>query len=335
MQHLAAGLILGAVLWELGPEMNRETHNEKQAVVLGFIGGFLCLMFIGRFEWKLSCSSSIFTDPQMMYEPKGADGLDSITSSLSKDKDEEYEDLERTTKSNISEDSYYSATRTPPKQLKAEHSEDSFSDSMQTTPLFTAFEHGNNTTYLSSGDSPFMSPNNACLSPSRENLCESFEKTHLLEKEEKEDPGKIPIGLIVAVWINGAIDGALIGVAFCGSGTAGLITSIALGIEQGLLGTTTTKSLTKKFSSLKTFIISVLLVMPIPICGLIAGKFLNGLSGAAFALINAFGLSGLLYLVTEELLIEAHEDDETDKWYVSIHTFIGFLIVIVLHEFLN
>jgi len=162
---------------------------------------------------------------------------------------------------------------------------------------------------------------------SQENLSE-------LEKE-KEDSGKIPYGLITAVWVNGAIDGLLIGIAFVTSGTAGLITSIALGIEQGLLGITTTKSLAKKFSPLKTFIISVLLVVPIPIFGMIAGKFLNGLSGAFFAAINAFGLSGLLYLVTEELLIEAHEDDETDKWYVSIHTFVGFLIVMTLHEFLH
>jgi len=68
---------------------------------------------------------------------------------------------------------------------------------------------------------------------------------------------------------------------------------------------------------------------------MIAGKFLNGLSGAFFAAINAFGLSGLLYLVTEELLIEAHEDDKTDRWYVSINTFVGFLIVMTLHEFLH
>jgi len=205
--------------------------------------------------------------------------------------------------------------------------------SKEIAPLFTTLDHGFHTTYLSASDYPAPLHNTYfSTSSSQDNFSEHLEKTHLLEKE---DSGKIPYGLITAVWVNGAIDGLLIGIAFVSSGAAGIITSIALGIEQGLLGITTTKSLAKKFSNLKTFIIAVLLVVPIPIFGMIAGKFLNGLSGAVFAAINAFGLSGLLYLVTEELLIEAHEEEGTDKWYVSIHTFLGFLIVIVLHEFLH
>ncbi len=45
-------------------------------------------------------------------------------------------------------------------------------------------------------------------------------------------------------------------------------------------------------------------------------------------LVLSFGLSALLFLVTEELLTEAHEEKET-VWHTSIF-FGGFLLFLIL-----
>ena len=46
----------------------------------------------------------------------------------------------------------------------------------------------------------------------------------------------------------------------------------------------------------------------------------------------AFGLIALLYLVTEELLVEAHETP--DRPWVTAMFFAGFLLLLTLEEFL-
>ena len=44
----------------------------------------------------------------------------------------------------------------------------------------------------------------------------------------------------------------------------------------------------------------------------------------------AFGLIALLYLVTEELLVEAHETE--DRPWVTAMFFIGFLLLLLLDQ---
>ena len=54
---------------------------------------------------------------------------------------------------------------------------------------------------------------------------------------------------------------------------------------------------------------------------------LSGMSGAALDGVLSFGVAALLYLVTEELLVEAHEAPETP--FLSATFFVGFLILLV------
>ena len=47
--------------------------------------------------------------------------------------------------------------------------------------------------------------------------------------------------------------------------------------------------------------------------------------------------AGLLYLVTEELLLEAHEaqpEDEEHIWWIDIQFFLGFLMSFLLDKLL-
>ena len=55
---------------------------------------------------------------------------------------------------------------------------------------------------------------------------------------------------------------------------------------------------------------------------------------AVFAGFISFGVVALLFLVTHELLIEAHEATHGDLWYVNIWVFVGILLVLMLNRFL-
>ena len=61
--------------------------------------------------------------------------------------------------------------------------------------------------------------------------------------------------------------------------------------------------------------------------GLAAGV-LGGLSGPWLAGVISFGLAALMYLVTEELLVEAHEVTETHP--ATAMFFVGFLALIII-----
>ncbi len=59
-----------------------------------------------------------------------------------------------------------------------------------------------------------------------------------------------------------------------------------------------------------------------------AGFATIGATPAVLAAILGFGVSALLYLVTEELLVEAHETADTPL--ITATFFLGFLIPLVL-----
>ena len=60
----------------------------------------------------------------------------------------------------------------------------------------------------------------------------------------------------------------------------------------------------------------------------LAASLLSGLSGGILAGVLAFGVAALLYLVTEELLVEAHEVRENTV--TTSMFFAGFLILLLV-----
>lgn len=62
--------------------------------------------------------------------------------------------------------------------------------------------------------------------------------------------------------------------------------------------------------------------------GVLGVTVLQGPSRHAIALVLSFGLAALLFLVTEELLVEAHEVPETPL--ITALFFAGFLLFLVL-----
>ena len=143
--------------------------------------------------------------------------------------------------------------------------------------------------------------------------------------------GELPLGTILAVAIDVFIDGILIGVAFLASKESGLIIAFALTLEVFFLGICTTSSMIKRKVEKSLGIpIMILIALLIP-AGAFFGFFVTAqLPNTLRMAILAFGTSALLYLVTEELLIEAHEVPETRTATLSF--FVGFLIIILIPQ---
>lgn len=150
-------------------------------------------------------------------------------------------------------------------------------------------------------------------------------------KEEKEvivTNNRLPMSLLVAIGVDIFIDGLLLGIGFSAGNTEGMLLAIALSVELLSLGMATATELgNNKLSKQKSIITIVLLAMVFFISSVLGATLLHNLSESAMEVVLSFGLSALLFLVTEELLTEAHEEKET-VWHTSAF-FVGFLLFLI------
>lgn len=151
-------------------------------------------------------------------------------------------------------------------------------------------------------------------------------------KEEKEvtgPVGKLPMGLLIAICVDIFIDGLLLGIGFSAGSTEGMLLAIALSVELLSLGMATATELGEnKLGKYKSITIIAILSIIFFASAVLGATLLHNLSDSAMEIVLSFGLSALLFLVTEELLIEAHEEKET-VWHTSAF-FVGFLLFLIL-----
>lgn len=142
-----------------------------------------------------------------------------------------------------------------------------------------------------------------------------------------------PVGLILTVGVDVLVDGLLLGIAFAAGARAGILLTIALTIEVLFLGMTVATELKETVASqLRIVGIVGLIVLALPFGTIMAGSVAT-LPGPALTGFFSFGLMALLYLVTEELLADAHETP--DKPWVAAMFFVGFLLLITLDELIT
>lgn len=145
-----------------------------------------------------------------------------------------------------------------------------------------------------------------------------------------EDRSKGPIGLLSAVGVDIFIDGLVLGLAFIGGQKAGLLLTIALTLEILFLGLTITTELSDVLRSRMKIVASTLaLALLLPI-GTLVSTPVSLLPPVVITGFLSFGLMALLYLVTEELLVEAHE--KPDNVWITSTFFVGFLALLALEE---
>ncbi|USU05240.1 transporter [Sphingomonadaceae bacterium OTU29LAMAA1] len=142
-----------------------------------------------------------------------------------------------------------------------------------------------------------------------------------------------PIAMLGAVAVDILIDGLVLGLAFVAGGKAGVLLTIALTLEVLFLGLTVTTELGETIKS-KARIIAITMGIAslLPIGAAIATPVAT-FPPVVIAGFLSFGLMALLYLVTEELLVEAHEKPDTPL--ISAMFFIGFLGLLLIEEVLG
>lgn len=128
------------------------------------------------------------------------------------------------------------------------------------------------------------------------------------------------VGLLLATFIDVATDGFIIGAGFAAGGSTGMILAIGLSVELLFLGLALTSAATAGW---RIIAISGALGATVLISSLLGNFLLSGASHAVIGGALAFSAAALLYLVTEELLMEAHEVEE--KPISTLVLFGGFL----------
>lgn len=130
----------------------------------------------------------------------------------------------------------------------------------------------------------------------------------------------LSIGLLLATFIDVATDGFIIGAGFAAGGSTGTILALGLSVELLFLGLALASEATRGG---RIIAISGALGGTVLLFSLLGNYFLAGASGTVIGGALAFSAAALLYLVTDELLVEAHVVEE--KPVSTLVLFAGFL----------
>jgi ZIP family zinc transporter len=156
--------------------------------------------------------------------------------------------------------------------------------------------------------------------------------SHLVASEalaQAVQRGAGPEGMLGAVGVDVLIDGLLLGLAFVAGQKAGILLTIGFSLEMLSLGLATCATCRKYRWSVIKSMVSVLGVGLLLVIGAgLAATVLQSLTGAVLGGVLTFGLAALLFLVTEELLVEAHEVRENTV--TTAMFFVGFLVLLMV-----
>ncbi|GAB7146431.1 ZIP family metal transporter [Mycobacterium riyadhense] len=147
------------------------------------------------------------------------------------------------------------------------------------------------------------------------------------DKESAEDAP--PVGFLAVVSVDLFIDGLLVATGAAASRRTAVIITIALTVEVLFLGVSVALRLAgsgvpKVRAALTTSGVSLM----IAVGGVLGALLLHGAGNSVLSLVLAFAAAALLWLVVEELLVEAHETPE--RPWMAVMFFSGFLTLYCL-----
>ncbi len=134
---------------------------------------------------------------------------------------------------------------------------------------------------------------------------------------------------MATIGIDVAVDGLLIGIGFATGVIEGRLLTLALSAEVLFISLSIVASCKdRKLSVGRTFLMAVSPAIIMIVFALIGTSTFAHLYGALHQAVLAFGISALLYLVTEELLVEAHATPDEPVEVAGF--FAGFLLILAL-----
>jgi ZIP family zinc transporter len=142
-----------------------------------------------------------------------------------------------------------------------------------------------------------------------------------------------PVGLATATGVDLLVDGLVLGISFVAGARQGMLLTIALTLEVLFLGLSLVGEFGESMSRGKAIGATLLVGLALPLGALFGGP-IGTLPGPLQTGFYAFGLIALLYLVTEELLIEAHESGKETPLVTSMF-FLGFLAILIIDELMR
>ncbi len=154
--------------------------------------------------------------------------------------------------------------------------------------------------------------------------------TEYLQREPQtlQRPG-LPKTLLTGIGIDLFIDGLLISVAFMAGAKGGILITLAIAVEELFYGMSTSRSLDSRQVMYANRVLYNLALAVLILLGALFGYYvMRLLPASAITMVLSFGMSALLYLVTEELLTEVHTKLETP--WVTAMFFIGFLFILII-----
>lgn len=128
-------------------------------------------------------------------------------------------------------------------------------------------------------------------------------------------------GMIITVFIDAALDGLTIGAGFAAGQKVGFALALGLSVEMLFLAMSLISDTIK---GARILFLSACFSVTIFVCAALGYHFLSASSGGTIAMALAFSAAALIYLVTDELLIEAHVHEE--KSYSMLVLFGGFVL---------
>ncbi len=146
-----------------------------------------------------------------------------------------------------------------------------------------------------------------------------------------ETSGRSSWALVAAVVVDVLVDGMLIGIAFAAGESQGLLVALSITGCTVSLGLATAASLLGDGSSPPRAASLTSALAVVPVVGAIGGALIAGsLNDRSMETVLAFTCAALLYLVTEELLVEAHAEQEGPETpLMTAVFFVGFLAILI------
>jgi zinc transporter, ZIP family len=146
--------------------------------------------------------------------------------------------------------------------------------------------------------------------------------------EDRSGASVVPMSLLLVSSVDIALDGLLIGISFSASERQGFLVTAALTLEVLFLGVAAAASITGEGSRRRILWITSSFGALLLGGAALGAYFLTGVDGVVLDVVMSFAVAALLYLVTEELLTEAHEEDETPL--LTSMFFVGFVTLLTI-----
>lgn len=135
------------------------------------------------------------------------------------------------------------------------------------------------------------------------------------------------VSFIAAAAVDALTDGLILGLGFNAGRRQGLLLAVALAVEFLFLGLSIAGALRRSTSRVTVVGMTAAVALTVPI-GVLIAQPISRLSSFWQLAAFTFGLVALLYLVTEELLTEAHRRPET-AWGTAMF-YVGFFTLALI-----